>query len=138
MPRPWILAPIALGLVLLGAAAPLPQSKPDPRIERGRYLVHEVAMCVQCHSPRDANGELIAERLLRGEAIPFSSPYPSQRWAFRAPAIAGLPGYSKADGVRLLMTGLTPSGKTPLPPMPPFRMTKEDAEAVVEYLASLG
>jgi mono/diheme cytochrome c family protein len=140
MRRTLVPALIALAaLVAVGAARSSPQAAAkDPKIERGRYLVHQVAMCVQCHSPRDENGELIPERLLRGEAIPFSSPFPTQRWAFRAPAIAGLPGYSKADGVRLLTTGVAPSGHSPMPPMPPFRMTKEDAEAVVEYLASIG
>jgi len=39
--------------------------------------------------------------------------------------------------VRLLMTGISRTGKPPRPPMPQFRMTRGDAEAVLTYLKSL-
>jgi hypothetical protein len=35
------------------------------------------------------------------------------------------------------MTGRRPSGRVPDPPMPPFRLSREDAEAIVAYLRSL-
>lgn len=114
-----------------------PGSAPPSAVERGRYLVHEVAMCVQCHTPRDHEGNLIRLRLLHGEAVPFESPFPGLEWAVRAPHIAGLPGYTPEQGVRLLTEGITASGGRPRAPMPPFRMTREDAEAVVAYLKSL-
>ena len=108
----------------------------DP-VERGRYLVHHVAQCVQCHSPRDPSGSLIEQDLLRGAPVPLRSPYLDVEWAFQAPRIAGLPGWDEATAVHLLMHGERPDGRAPLPPMPRFQMTEDDARAVVAYLKSL-
>jgi mono/diheme cytochrome c family protein len=105
--------------------------------ERGRYLVHHVAMCAICHTPKTSEGKLITTQLLRGSPLPVSSPYRSQMWAARAPAIAGLGGFSEDDLVTLLTTGSRPGGGTPAPPMPPYRMSEEDARAVAAYLKSL-
>lgn len=106
--------------------------------ERGRYLVMHVAMCVQCHTPRFADGSLNPRRLLQGAPLPVKSPFPQQQWAFTAPRIAGLPGgWSERDLVTLLTTGRRPDGTAPLPPMPSYRMHEEDAAAVAQFLASL-
>jgi mono/diheme cytochrome c family protein len=109
----------------------------NPQAARGEYIVNHVAMCVQCHSPRNSVGEIDRMRLLQGAPIPFESPWPSRKWAVRAPHIAGLPGFRDADVVRLLTTGSRPDGRIPNPPMPPFRLTREDADAVVAYLRTL-
>lgn len=110
----------------------------DNAIQKGEYLVNHVAMCVQCHTPRNQRGELDRTRLLQGAPVPMGSPFPSQTWAFKAPKLAGLPsGYSEGDLIQLLQTGRTPRGDFPLPPMPPFRMTQEDAAAIAAYLLSL-
>ena len=105
--------------------------------DRGEYIVNNVAMCIQCHTPRNGNGELIRSQLLKGAPIPVSSPYPKAPWATRAPTISGLPGYSDEAAIRLLTEGKTRRGSRPQAPMPPFRLTLEDAEAVVAYLRSL-
>jgi len=104
---------------------------------RGEYLVSHVAMCVQCHTPRDGNGELDRTRLLKGAPIPLRSPFPHQGWAFAAPAIAGLPGWTNHDAVALLTTGRRLTGYTPKAPMPPFRLSRDDADAVIAFLRSL-
>ena len=130
-----------LSLALLAAAkAPAPPPPPaasGAAIERGRYLVHDVALCIQCHSPRDEDGNLIATKLLTGARIPVRSPYPAQPWAYQAPNIRGMIGYTEAEGVRLLTEGITRGGTPPKPPMQRFHMTPEDARAVVAYLKSL-
>ena len=107
-------------------------------ISRGKYLVERVAMCVQCHTPRNQTGELLETRYLQGGPVPVSAP-PNFRidWAYKAPAIAGLPGYTIRDGIKLLTEGITPDGRVPKAPMPKFRLTRADAEAVVTYLKSL-
>jgi mono/diheme cytochrome c family protein len=107
-------------------------------MSRGKYLVEQVAMCVQCHTPRTQTGELIETRYLQGGPVPVSAP-PNFRidWAYKAPAIAGLPGYTIQDGLKLLTQGITPDGRIPKAPMPKFRLTRGDAEAVVSYLKSL-
>jgi len=108
------------------------------RVRHGEYLVHAVAMCTECHTPRDENGKLIRLRLLEGAQVPVRSPWASQPWAFRAPPLAGLPGgWTEEDVIKLLMTGQGPNGRSPAMPMPAFRMNREDAAAVAAYLKSL-
>jgi mono/diheme cytochrome c family protein len=120
------------------AAEPAPKSKPSPaQVARGKYLVERVGMCADCHSPRDQKGEFIRERWLQGSELDFKATVPMPKWAAVAPPIAGLPGWSDANAVTFLMTGKEPNGETADPPMPQFRMTREDATAVVAYLRSL-
>lgn len=130
----WIPA-IALALSLFETETGSSQTNAD--VERGKYLVENAAMCVQCHSPRDSKGKLIRGKLLSGARVPVASPWPNEKWAPRAPKLAGLPGWVKEDFVTLLMTGKRPTGEKPRSPMPPFRMTREDAEAIANYLESL-
>ena len=136
---------VAFGIVLAGSvgllAAVAPwagTASPAPeRIERGRYLVQHVALCVQCHSPRDERGGLLEQQLLHGAAMPLKSPWSGRPWALQAPHLAGLPGYTRRQLVELLTEGSARDRTPPMPPMPPYRMTREDAEAVADYLASL-
>jgi mono/diheme cytochrome c family protein len=112
----------------------------DPsRVARGQYIVHQVGMCIDCHSPRADNGEFIDTKHLTGSPLPFASTVPMP-WMPVAPRIAGLPsGFTEEDTVHFLMTGKRPNGRPdPLPPMPPYRLDRADAEAVTAYLRSLG
>jgi mono/diheme cytochrome c family protein len=129
---------------LLPALFLLAQDKSQPAADRsgsggrGKYIVEQVAMCVECHTPRDENGQLLRSKYLDGAPVPVKAPaYPRIKWAVKAPALAGLPGYTKEEGIRLLTQGITRDGRTPDPPMPRFRMNRADAEAVVAYLQSL-
>ncbi len=107
-------------------------------VSRGEYIVHHVAMCVQCHSERDAAGHLFESGLLQGARMPVRLPFPGETWAFSTPKLAGLPaGFSEAQLTQFLQTGDTGRGRPPRRPMPPFRMTPDDAAAVVAYLKSL-
>ena len=105
-------------------------------VERGKYLVHDVALCVQCHSPRDGKGQLKADRLLSGGQIPFKTPWKA-RWAELAPNLKQLLGYTDEQAMTLLTKGFKRNGEAPRGPMPPFRMKDEDAKAVIAYLRSL-
>lgn len=126
----------------LRAAEPEPGATDDARralLERGSYLVHRVAMCVQCHSPRDERGGLLDNKLLKGAAMPLESPFRYQVWAFLAPPLAGLPvGYTEGDMVKLLMQGKRPNGTALRHPMPPYRFDEQDARAVAAYLHAVG
>ncbi len=106
-------------------------------VARGEYIVNYVAQCVQCHTPRTSSGDLDRMQLLHGAPIPLSSPWPNRPWAVRSVHIAGLPGFSDADVISILTRGARPDGRVPQPPMPQFRMTQEDATAVVAYLRTL-
>ena len=67
--------------------------------ERGRYLAERVAMCVECHSERDAAGTIIPGRKYMGGPIP-TRPSWAVEWADRAPRNGGLPGYDDAAALR--------------------------------------
>jgi mono/diheme cytochrome c family protein len=115
-----------------GAAQYSPQ-----QVERGRYLVVNVGMCGQCHSARNANGQLEEDEFLHGGPVPLVAPRGYVKWAYKAPRLAGLPQHTDEQLVKLLTTGINRDGKEPLPPMPPFRMTQEDALAVAAFLRSV-
>jgi len=108
-------------------------------VERGRYLTHDVAMCVQCHSPRQEDGSLIEGKEFTGAPFPVTAPtfISSGEWCVVTPPIAGLPGFTKAEAVEFFMNGARLGEHQPKWPMPPYRMSREDAEAVVAYLQSL-
>jgi len=103
---------------------------------RGEYLATSVAMCVQCHSPRDEKGEIIQSRRFTGGAIPFRSPYRNSEWAPVAPNIRGLPGFTDEQIVMLLTEGHAGDRPAPRRPMPPFRMMADDARAIIAFLRS--
>jgi mono/diheme cytochrome c family protein len=133
--RALLISSVVVIVVVVRALMAAPKSQD---VERGRYLVHDVAMCVQCHTPRDGQGALVENELLRGAPMPLASPFANQTWAPQVPMIAGLPGgWSETDVAHFLETGLSPSSEYARPPMPPFRMTKDDAAAVAAYLKSL-
>ena len=107
------------------------------KISHGKYLVERVGMCTDCHSPRNEKGEFIKEKWLDGSVIDFAPIHPMPNWASKAPALAGLIGWNEADMIKLMETAMAP-GNVPLnPPMPPYKMNKNDATAVVAYLNSL-
>jgi len=109
----------------------------DSRVARGKYIVEGVAMCGMCHTPRTDSGEIDTGRSLDGASVWLLPAHPTGNWPLKAPRIAGTPPASDDDMVRLLMTGVWTDGSRLRPPMPQFRMNREDAESVVAYLRSL-
>ncbi len=132
-------AAFAAGLLIVGCGIAFsePPAPGAAKIARGKYLVHSVAHCGKCHSQHDEKGEPMAGKELRGGALEFKPIKPTTNWADKAPNIAGLRGWEDADAVKLFMTGLAYNDLPARPPMPVYRMNKEDAEAVVAYLKSL-
>jgi hypothetical protein len=132
---------IVLGAVCwLAAAAQKPASTAGAggsQVDRGRYLVEDVAMCSECHTPRDSEGQLEKWRWLQGASVWFTPNQTYPNWAYRAPGLAGLPGFTDADMTMILEKGLQPDGRPIRPPMHVFHMSHEDAMAVVAYLRSL-
>src|SRR5207237_5743790 len=54
-------------------------------VQRGKYLVEEVARCPECHTPRDANGALKTAAWLRGATIWIRPVQGIANWADSAP-----------------------------------------------------
>jgi mono/diheme cytochrome c family protein len=146
------LAVIALGLTLNGVAPAFGDSNPPPQSEkvskkgsqkgsieaevaRGKYLVEGVAMCGECHTPRDAEGNPDRSRWLQGAPVLWQQSKPDSPLV--APRIGSTPPGNDAALVTLLTTGVWTTGHRLRYPMPQFRMDRKDAEAVVAYLRSL-
>lgn len=129
---------------LVAATTSAPQKRfafpapPTPmEVERGRYLVEEVAKCSECHTPRKENGELDEAAWLRGAPIWIRPVAPIQNWADRAPALAGLPSFTDAQVEKVLEDGTGPNGEALRAPMHIYHMMPADARAIVAYLKSL-
>lgn len=144
----WLLCAVIFLAAGLGASRlfsrenPAPQKNAAPAtqpgaIERGKYLVENVAMCEECHTPRDANGNLDESRRLQGAAIWIVPVHPTTNWANRAPALAGFQGFTEEQGEAILEQGVGPNGLPIQPPMHIYHMNHADAQAVIAYLRSL-
>lgn len=123
--------------VSIGWTKPATVSPDKAEIERGRYLVEDVAMCGECHSPRNAQGELDHNAWLQGGPIWIMPVHPVSNWADHVPALAGFPSFTEEEGERVLERGIGPEGETLRPPMHIYHMSHEDAKAVIAYLKSL-
>jgi hypothetical protein len=123
---------------LRSEAAPAPQAS-SAKIARGEYLVKHTSMCDDCHTLHDAHGAPIQSKHLQGAKIIFSpiEPMPSTVWADFAPPINGLTFLNDQEAVVFFTTGKMPDGKLARVPMPPYRFSKSDAEALTAYLKSL-
>lgn len=100
-------------------------------VERGKYLVEEVAKCGDCHTPKGLDGKPDFSKLLKGVPSPNSA----------TPDITAsgrLWASWKAEGFyNFLRTGMEPSGRQAAHPMPPYKLRADDAGALVEYLKTL-
>jgi mono/diheme cytochrome c family protein len=107
------------------------------KIERGRYLVQEVAQCGECHTPRDDHGQPDRSRWLQGAPVWFQPIHPVSTWAYSAPPLAGLGSLTKDQALQVLEKGLGPQANPVRQPMHRYHIAPEDAEAIVAYLQSL-
>jgi mono/diheme cytochrome c family protein len=106
-------------------------------VARGKYLVENVAMCVQCHTPRNGDGSLDRSRFLQGAPVIWAPANGDPNWPLTAPRIGGTLPASDADMVKLLTTGIWTTGQPLRLPMMPFRMNEADAKSVIAYLKSV-
>lgn len=131
-----------LWLKLFGQFTQPPAQAPKGGVERGRYLVDHVALCGDCHTPRNRLG--VPNRSLHlagasaaigplGEEIPNITPDKETGigdWSREAIAELLLTGIKPDfDNVQGLMAELVEAGYK--------RMTKEDALAIADYLKSV-
>jgi len=108
----------------------------NTKLEHGKYLVTRVGKCGDCHTPHNERGEEIKEKWLQGSPLPFQ-PLVQMPWVGRAPPIAGLEGWTDAQALKFLKTGIKKDGKRATPPMPEYQFNDYDAAAVLAYLRSL-
>jgi mono/diheme cytochrome c family protein len=125
-------------LVVIGSALSSPAVPAEAaNVTRGKYLVEQVALCGDCHTPHNEKGEALKAKGMKGASLTFKPAVPIPIWADKAPNIAGLPGWEDDAAVKFFMTGIAYNDLPARPPMPQYRFNKQDAEAVVAYLKSL-
>ncbi len=110
-------------------------------LQRGKYLVEQVAKCQMCHTPRLENGEYDSAKALKGGALYFAPMKEVKDWHKTAPDITStsrlFTRWKEEGMVNFLITGKNPAGHAADPPMPTYTLPKEDAQAIVQYLKSL-
>lgn len=113
----------------------------DDKVAYGKYLAEEVAKCQDCHTQKLENGDLDKTRWMKGATLDFQPVNPVPRWHKTSPDITPAGRLWQRWGepalLKYLQTGLTPKGTPADPPMPAYKLTPKDAEAVVEYLKTL-
>jgi mono/diheme cytochrome c family protein len=114
----------------------------DAAVQRGKYLVDEVARCQTCHTPRMmGGGQLIRSQWLKGSTLDFVPVNETANWHAKTPDITSTSPlwtrWGEEGLVKFLETGRNPRGNSADPPMPAYNLTHEDAVAVVAYLKSL-
>jgi mono/diheme cytochrome c family protein len=132
---------ITLSLLLVSLLAgqkKKPHSTSAATLARGKYLVENVGLCGDCHTPHNEKGEPIQVQTLQGAMLPFKPTVLMPVWADKAVNIAGLPGWEKDAAIKFMMTGIASNSLPARPPMPQYRFNQQDAEAIVAYLQSLG
>lgn len=140
----WALMAVASGGTgLVRAQSPSPAAPPAQAasadvVARGAYIVEHVAQCGRCHTPVTSHGDRDPNYRLAGGPLDFAPTVAEEEWAFYAPRIAGTPPGTDEQILTLLTTGVSRTGAPMRRPMPMFKMSRPDAEAVLAYLKSLG
>ncbi len=104
---------------------------------RGKYLVEEMARRQECHTPKLPDGQFNREKWLKGATLNVQPIDAVKGWHKTSPELIASGRlwqgrWGQAALVKLLSTGLGPGGNPADPPMPTYKMTQDDAEAVVE------
>ncbi len=93
---------------LLVSAASQTSALAETQLERGSYLVNTIMACGNCHTPRDPQGTLIADKALSGGNT-FTTPVFTATAANITPDIeTGIGSWSNDEIKRALTQGLRP------------------------------
>jgi mono/diheme cytochrome c family protein len=129
---------LAFGVV---TALSFAQGDDDAKLAKGKYIAEEVARCEDCHTPRLLSGELVKSGWFKGTTLEYAPVTDVKGWHQKSPDITSTSALWARWGddgmVAFLETAKNPRGGTAGPPMPPYKMSHEDALAVVAYLKSL-
>ncbi len=116
------------------------QSASPDQVERGRYLVEEVAKCGDCHTPMGPEGP-DKTKWMKGGPLSFAPIGKPPKWEDHAPDLTSSGRLFERWGEKgiatFLVTGKGPRGNSADPPMPTYALKQEDADAIVAYLKTL-
>jgi mono/diheme cytochrome c family protein len=134
-----------LFLKVFGIFSTAPAEAPKSGMQRGRYLVDHVALCGDCHTPRNFIGAPVQSLYMAGatekngplgEGVPNITPDKE----------TGIGDWRRQDIAELLITGLKPDGDNVQglmyeviqgTPHGYKDMAREDALAIADYLQSI-
>ncbi|MGB0648076.1 MAG: c-type cytochrome, partial [Bradymonadia bacterium] len=117
----------------------------EAQVERGRYLVHHVADCVGCHTPRTPMGQLDETKTLAGvtcfiDVDPANDEFGCLNTRNLTNDATGLANRSDEEIRDMLIQGVRPDG-TFLHPMMPYwmytNMETGDLDAIIAYLRTV-
>lgn len=138
-----LLSYIKLALPDVGDAPDVHVERTPERIDRGRYLAHSVAVCMDCHSTRDwsrYSGPITPGTVGKGgERFDQSMGFPGVYYS-RNITPFGIQRYSDGELYRLITMGVTKEGRAIFPVMPyPYygKMDNEDIYSIIAYLRTL-
>jgi mono/diheme cytochrome c family protein len=114
-------------------------------VERGAYLVNSIMACGNCHSPRDADGRLIADKAFSGGLTFDTPPFVATAPNITQDIETGIGSWSDAEIKRALIEGMRPGhghlAGVPLAAIMPANFYKallpDDLDAVVAYLRTI-
>lgn len=117
----------------------------EEMVARGEYLVSHVAVCGDCHTPRNPDGSFDTSRLLAGvecfvDAVPADANAGCLSTRNLTDHETGLKNRSASEIKDMFLKGERPDG-TALHPFMPYwvfgNMRESDADAIVEYLRTV-
>jgi mono/diheme cytochrome c family protein len=115
-------------------------ARSETPIERGRYLVHGIVACGNCHTPKDSDGKAIADRELAGGPV-FNAPvFHAVTPNITPDTETGIGNWTDDQIVNAIRNGKRPDGTTIGPPMPIAyyrNMSDSDVRAIVAYLRTV-
>jgi hypothetical protein len=113
-------------------------------VERGQYLVNNVAACIDCHTPRDETGQFNSAMFLAGTPcfaeLPNGSCLNTRNLTNHE---TGLANRTDAEIKRMIRDGVRPAvtGDEPLSPVMPYyvfhNISDADLDAIVAYLRTV-
>ncbi len=114
-------------------------------VARGEYLVSHVAVCGDCHTPRNPDGSFDTSRLLAGvecfiDAVPDDANAGCLSTRNLTDHETGLANRSASEIKDMFLKGLRPDGTALHPVMPYYvlgNMRESDADAIVAYLRTV-
>jgi mono/diheme cytochrome c family protein len=128
-------------LVGLALAATASVSGQDAKVQRGKYLVEEVARCQECHTAKGADADFDRSKWLKGAKLEIAPIGTIQGWHASSPDLTSTSAlwtrWGQDGMTKFLETARNPRGGKAGAPMPAYTLSHDDADAIVAYLKSL-
>ena len=125
----------------LGTHRLVAQDQQTQPLQRGQYLVEEVARCQECHTPRTDANDFDRSKWPKGATLVAAPSTPIAGWHQTSPDLTSTSALWQRWGedgvVKFLETAKNPRGGKAGAPMPAYTLSHDDAVAVAAYLKSL-